>query len=198
MDRQLTAAERDAFSRDGVVHIRGAVDPALAQRMLGAVDRWIAGSSEGAPRGLGMDRRVYAHDDEFRSFVFESGLAAIAGDALDSEQVRIYFDQIFVKGAETARVFPWHQDHPYWPIRGTQVCSTWVALTAATVEASALEFVAGSHRSGTTYRPVFGDGSASVEDLNRIWDGLGDYVMSFEDEILPFEDEPERCSASPA
>ena len=138
-----------------------------------------------------MDRHLYPTHPEFRAFVFEAGLAGLAADATGSEQIRAYFDQIFVKEAGTPRVFAWHQDHPYWPIGGTQVLSTWVALTAATVESSSLEFVRGSHLWGKTYRPYF-DPSLSREDINRIWDGFGDHVMSLDERIVAFEEQPDR------
>jgi ectoine hydroxylase-related dioxygenase (phytanoyl-CoA dioxygenase family) len=189
---RMSDEDRARFRADGVIKVSGAVPPETAARMLAAVDRVLI--SPGAAGGTGMDRHLHPHDEEFRAFLYETELASLAAQAMGSEAVRIYFDQIFVKEPETARVFHWHQDHPYWPIRGTQVASTWVALTAATVEASALEFVRGSHLWGRTYRPSpeGPGGTIDVEAMNRIWDNFGDLAATYVDEIEAFEDHPDR------
>lgn len=192
--RDLTAEEKEAFRRDGVVLIKGAVSPEMTQKMLDAVDRLIATplpGMEGVPRGTGMDRHLFADNDDFKEFVFDTSLAKFAAQATDSETVRIYFDQIFTKEANSTGVFSWHQDHPYWPIAGTQVVSTWVALTPATVEGSALEFVKGSNKWDKTYQPVAGEVTDQAL-MNTFWDGFGDLAVSYPDVIIPFEDYPER------
>ena len=190
--RDLTDDEQADFDRDGVVHLRAAVDVSWVERMAAAVDRILATPlpTPGPPRGGGMDRHLYRDDPEFAEFVSGTPLARLAAQATGSEQVRIYFDQIFVKEAGTDSEFRWHQDHPYWPIGGDQVVSTWVALTRSTVEGSALEFVRGSHRWGRTFRPVAGD--ADRDQMNAIWDGFGDHAHSIPDEIIAFEDHPDR------
>lgn len=192
MSRQLTADEKATFDRDGVVHLPGAIEGRWIQPMIDAADRIVATPRDGlAPAVLagGMARHLYAADDEFRTFAFESGLAPLAAQATGSDTIRLYFDQIFIKPAGSSSEFVWHQDHPYWPIGGTQVVSTWLALTAATAATSALEFVAGSHRWGATYRPVGGDGSR--EHMNRMWNGFGDLAYSIPDEITDFENHPD-------
>ncbi len=192
--RELTADEKATFDRDGVVLIKGAVETEMVCRMLAAVDRLIETpipGMEDVKRGTGMDRHLFADHDDFREFVFGTPLARLAAQATDSQAVRIYFDQIFVKEANAPGVFSWHQDHPYWPIGGTQVVSTWVALTPATVEASALEFVKGSNTWGKTYQPVTGE-VTDRELMNTLWDGFGDLAVSYPDVIIPFEDHPDR------
>lgn len=188
--RTLTPSEIETFRRDGIVKVAGAVPPELAAEMLAAVDRVLAAPE--ATGLFGMDRRVCARDEQFASFLYRSGLAALAAQAMGSETIRIYFDQLFVKEPNTEdKVFHWHQDHPFWPIRGEQVASTWVALTAATVQASALEFVRGSHRWGKDYRPFLGEG-VGFEQMNQLWDGFGDHAASLTDIIDDFELHPER------
>lgn len=190
--RELTAAEKSNFDRVGVVHLPAAVDDRWVQPMIEAAERVVAMPAHGlsaAARAAGMTRHIYAADEDFREFAFESGLAALAAQATASNAIRIYFDQVFIKPAGTESEFVWHQDHPYWPIGGTQVVSTWLALTTATAATSALEFVAGSHRWETTYRPVGADGSR--EAMNRMWDGFGDLAHSIPEEIVDFENHPD-------
>jgi ectoine hydroxylase-related dioxygenase (phytanoyl-CoA dioxygenase family) len=188
MTRTLTATERTTFEQDGVVHLPAAIGPAWVEEMTAAVNRQLA--SPGAS-GTGMDRHLYPYDPEFRSFVFDTGLARLAADAMGSDTIRIYFDQIFVKDGRDDRPFAWHQDHPFWPIRGTKVASTWVALTSSTVEGSSLEFVKGSHRWGIDYRPFIKPGQ-TVEELNELWPDFGTHVMGYSNEIEAFEEHPER------
>ncbi len=190
--RSLTDDEIEAFRRDGVVHIPGAFPADLVPRAIAAVDDELRHRyGDGVRASTGMTRRLYRDNEEFRCFAFESGLAGLAAQATGSETIRLYFEQVFVKDPGAADVFHWHQDNPFWPISGTQVCSTWVALTGASVESSALEFVRGSHAWGITYRPYFG-GPTEVEKLDRIWPNFGSYVASFPDEVEVFEDHPER------
>jgi ectoine hydroxylase-related dioxygenase (phytanoyl-CoA dioxygenase family) len=106
-------------------------------------------------------RYMWRHNADVRAFALEAGLGGIAGQAMRATEVRFYFDHLFIKEPETDQPTPWHQDLPYWPFSGQQVCSAWVALTANDVDSSALEFVRGSHLSGKRYRPtVFIDDKA--------------------------------------
>jgi ectoine hydroxylase-related dioxygenase (phytanoyl-CoA dioxygenase family) len=192
MDRRLSDEDLARFGADGVIKVAGAVTPDMAERMLAAVDRVLA--TPGAAGGTGMDRHLHPHDPEFASFVHGTDLAALAAQATGSEAIRIYFDQIFVKEPEIDRYFHWHQDHPYWPIRGTQVASTWVALTRATVASSALEFVKGSHLWGKSFRPsISAPGETiDVDAMNKLWSGFGDLAVSYDDSIENFEDHTDR------
>ncbi len=176
----LTPDQRSAYARDGVVHLRGAVDPQWIEPMIAGVDR-----VTDPTKPYGLTQRMYAADQDFRRFAFEAGLAQLVGDATNSGAIRIYFDQVFVKEAGTDSEFAWHQDHPYWPIGGTQVASTWLALTAATAETSALEFIKGSHLWGKTYRPT-----GSRSELNALWDGFGDMAHALTDTVIDFENHP--------
>ncbi|MGF1595516.1 MAG: phytanoyl-CoA dioxygenase family protein [Acidimicrobiales bacterium] len=191
--RILTPEELADFRRDGVVHVRRAVDDELVLRIAAAIDR-IASQPpgpDGRRRGTGLDRHLCATDDEFRALCTVTGLAAVAAQATGSETIRIYFDQIFIKPANSPDAeFAWHQDAPYWPIGGTQVVSTWLSLTANNADSSALEFVRGSHTWDTVYRPASADGTR--ETMNKMWDGFGDLAHSIPDEIIAFEDHPDR------
>jgi ectoine hydroxylase-related dioxygenase (phytanoyl-CoA dioxygenase family) len=191
--RALTPTEKSHFDRDGVVHVPAAVEDRWIRPMINAADRVAAAPAHGVSVEAwagGLARHLYTSDDDFREFVFDAGLATLAAQATESETIRIYFDQIFIKPAKSESEFVWHQDHPYWPIGGTQVVSTWLALTSATAATSALEFVAGSHLWGATYRPIAADGSRAM--MNEMWNGFGDLAHSIPEEIIDFENHPEN------
>ena len=90
---------------------------------------------------------------EIGSYIRQTALAKLAAQAMQSNTARFYFDHMIVKEPQTIAPTPWHQDVPYWPFLGKQICSIWVALTESTVAESAMEFVAGSHLDGNYYRP---------------------------------------------
>lgn len=185
-DRDLSAREIEGFRREGVVHAKACVDETWIERMLGACDRqlakpgaWVQDTNPGSNSGRFMhDRYLWPTDPEFRAFAFESGVAKLAAQAMRSRTARLYFDHVFVKEPSTSEEFFWHQDLPYWPFKGTQICSVWLALTDADLESSALEFVRGSHTWGKWYKPVIPGG----EDAD-----LGEWIgTSYEEEIPDF------------
>jgi ectoine hydroxylase-related dioxygenase (phytanoyl-CoA dioxygenase family) len=73
---------------------------------------------------------------------------------MDSGSADFFYDQLFVKEPGTAHPTPWHQDQPYWPVKGWQIASVWIALDPTDRSNGAVEFIAGSHRWGVNYRPT--------------------------------------------
>lgn len=157
----MTEQEITDFRTDGVAFLRAAVEPVWVERLLAVVDQclqrpgnWANDGNPGADRDrMFTQRYMWQHDDTIRDYIFHSGCAALAGQAMGCERVRFYFDHLLVKEPETSAATPWHQDIPYWPFKGSQVCSIWLALTETTVAESAMEFVRGSHLDGNYYRP---------------------------------------------
>lgn len=190
------------FRRCGVIHIPGAVDGETITRMIEAVEAAIAapsrfGGNITSPDRPGMffqDRYLFPTNPVFRSFLYETPLAALAAMATGSSTIRAFFDHIFVKDAGTEDNFVWHQDRPYWAVDGTQICSTWLALTAADASSSALEFVAGSHRWDRTFRPEYPalEGRPPDEVEAALWHGVADHIRSFDDVCPAFEEYPDR------
>jgi len=145
------------YERDGVVCLRGLFDAAWVERLRAAVERRMAEARARAIRPGShhsfMELFIWQVDPEFRAFVFESPAAAIAARMMDSKNVRFYFDQLFIKEPGMLSPSPWHHDQPFWPVKGTQVCSIWLALDPVTKASSGLEYVAGSHRWGKRFAP---------------------------------------------
>ncbi|MEL0316176.1 MAG: phytanoyl-CoA dioxygenase family protein, partial [Halieaceae bacterium] len=113
-----------------------------------------AGASENR---LFTDRYLWRHNDVIHRFVHDSGCARLAAQAMGSNSARFYFDHLLIKKVNTPTITPWHQDAPYWPFRGKQIASIWLALTPVTVEGSGMEFIRGSHLDDVYYLPeVFG------------------------------------------
>lgn len=158
--RDVTEGEIATYDRDGVVCLRGLFDGAWIDRLRGAVDRNIAQpgplvleyTKEGDPGRYHGDMFMWTWDDDFRAFVFDSPAPAIAARLLGTTRVHFFYDHLLVKEPGTRERTPFHQDLPYWPVQGWQVCSLWLALDPVTGESGAVEYVKGSHRWGKRFR----------------------------------------------
>jgi ectoine hydroxylase-related dioxygenase (phytanoyl-CoA dioxygenase family) len=96
---------------------------------------------------------------EYRNFIFNSPAAEIAAELMDSEQVQLFHEHVLVKEAQTGIPTPWHHDAPYYCVDGPKTVSLWIPLDEVPRETT-LEFIAGSHLWGKSYRPQRFDGSA--------------------------------------
>ena len=161
------------FESDGVVCLRGVFDA-----------HWLDIIETGMEQNFknpGRFAHYYARDDagktylndvaswqripEYRRYVFESPAAEIAARLMRSSKVNIFYDSAFYRTAGTSAPTPWHQDVPYWCIRGTQVCSVWSPVDPVPRH-SALDFIRGSHKwEEVFYRPSFfsGEGTHTFE-----------------------------------
>ena len=164
--RAIDRTEVDAYANDGVVLLRGLFDEAWIDLLRDGVDRCIA---DPGPRAVIGDRSragfFFGDQDlwwrfgEFSRFVRQSPAARIAGELMSANRVNFFFDQVIVKEPGTEQRTPWHQDQPYWAVRGRQVCALWLALDPVARE-NCVQFVAGSHLWGVEYNPQhFADGS---------------------------------------
>ena len=171
VEQRITPEDIANFQSDGVVVVRQAASAAWVERMRQMAARQMAAPGRFAndqPQDDGQgrlftDRYLWRDNDDIRAFAFESGVAALVGQLMQSRYARLYFDHLLVKEPNTLAPTPWHQDVPYWPFSGRKIASAWVALSDATVQGSAMEFVRGSHLDGNVYAPaVFGDAAKSA------------------------------------
>ena len=158
--------DRDAFERDGVVCLRGVIPPEEARHMLDVSLDFMnsgrgrvreAAREEGKPGRFFSAAYMSATEPPFRAFAERSALPAVASQLMASPAVRFYYDQLFIKEPGTAAPTPWHNDLPFWPFRGNDLVSLWVALTPVNRQSSGLDYVAGSHRWGTMFQAVTPD-----------------------------------------
>ena len=105
---------------------------------------------------------------EYRDFIFNSPAAAVGAELMESDRVQLFHEHVLVKEAQTGVPTPWHQDAPYYCVDGPKTLSLWIPLDEVPRETT-LEFIAGSHLWGKSYRPQRFDGSALNEN-----DGLED------------------------
>lgn len=148
--RAVTPEDREIYQREGAVCLRQVFDPEWIE-MLRPIGKRISVDSEDfgllpAMPGRYMSRTVA----EFRSFIFDSPMAEVAGQVIGSEKVRFFFDEIFAKPPRSESKTIWHVDRMGWPVTGMMVPSLWVPLGPVKAENS-LEFIVGSHTQDVPY-----------------------------------------------
>lgn len=171
MTRQRLVSEEQklAFARDGVVCLRQAIDGDMVERLRAAVDNLIANPGEfkadqTGTEGFNRDLFNWRREPAIRMLSHDTDLPHLVRDLADAETIRLFYDFMLVKEPGTAVPTPWHQDYPYYPIQGTTVCSTWVALDKVDLSNGAVEFIRGSHLWDRKFNPK---SFASGEDEAR-------------------------------
>jgi ectoine hydroxylase-related dioxygenase (phytanoyl-CoA dioxygenase family) len=178
------------FEEDGAICLRGLFDGRWVERMRSAVEGYLDGASKFA-----VDWVLWPTDSEMRAFAFESPAAQIAQQLMGSQSVRLFFDQIFVKEPGAEAPTPWHHDQPFWPVRGRQICSIWLALDSVSRESSGLEYVKGSHRWGREFRPAaFSEKNKDLFEEARHGEPIPDFdALRDQYEFLSWDMEPGDC-----
>lgn len=177
--REITEEEIEAYECDGVVLLKEIIDADWVAFAAETVDDLYANPGPNARRW-----RVNSTHSEFyeeaelserstavREFVLDSPVAEIAARVMRSETATCIYDQIFIKEPGHIKGTDWHQDLPYFPADGNQLCVVWMTLDRVEKENS-LEFVRGSHRCGRLYH--FSSPGHGEIDLPRVPDVYAD------------------------
>ena len=172
--RNLSPEELERFATERVIHVSGVLPEEWIRKIGAAVD---AQTSAGGLQS--MVANSWFTDPAMHEIAMDCPTAWLAQQALDAltpeddpsprgnaKPVRFFYDQAFVKhpaspgqGRDADRDgdlgnTPWHHDITFWPMRGEQVVSLWIALDRTNLENGGLEFVPGSSFFGDSYRAV--------------------------------------------
>jgi ectoine hydroxylase-related dioxygenase (phytanoyl-CoA dioxygenase family) len=170
----IDAATREAYRRDGVACLRGALDAAALREALAAYEWSLANPSPSANTYAGGDGKFYQDLANRRAWpayariVTESPAADLVAALWGTPDVWFMYEQVFLKEGGDTRRTPWHQDSSYLPIDGDEIAVMWISFDPVALEHS-LEFVRGSQH-GPLYdgsrfdpaddtAPLYGDGS---------------------------------------
>ena len=169
--RAVTHDEIEAFRVDGVVCLRGVLDPEVVMAMAADVDAALDGVETAdmsalaealEPTGAASDRPTggfrsgvdhWRTRGAFREFALDTAVPAVVGALLGSSRVRLYEDSVLAKEPGAVHRTVWHQDLGSFNLDGEQLVTTWVPLDLATSDSGAMRFVRGSHRWGQVFRP---------------------------------------------
>ena len=171
----LSDNDIQTFNRDGAIVLRNQLSSAWLQRIEEAIERDIAKpapffhgyvATGGSGRFHG-NLRIWETDPDFREFCLHSNLPELAANILGCDRINLLYDQLFVKEPSTPNTTRWHNDQPYWPIRGRDVVSFWMSPDGVSKDSGSLEFISGSHKWGMMFQPErFGD-TAAHDDYER-------------------------------
>ncbi len=156
---------RETFARDGAAVVRGFVGSAWLELLAEAAEeiRRNVKSGSAPPDGnpaVSLSQKgdtVYCENgwtfnDRLKRFAFESGVARLAAEAMDSREARLFETLSIYKEQGCDTPTDWHQDFPQHGMEGEQACSIWLSLESVTEQSGALRFVPGSHK-GPWYTP---------------------------------------------
>jgi hypothetical protein len=148
----LSAGERAAYARDGIVVPRARLGDTALGRLREALDRLLAENPDRRPEQL-----VNAHlrrgpegirgSDVFLAVARDPALADLVADVLGPDVI-LWGCQVFCKPGGDGMEVPWHQDGHYWPIRPLATATAWIALDDSTVDNGCMRVIPGSHRRG--------------------------------------------------
>lgn len=154
-------------------------------------------SAQGVSGRFHDDQFLWFRHEAFRQFVTRSGAANIAAQAMGSSSAHIFYDQLLVKEPGTTTPTPWHNDTSYWQLKGSQICSVWVALDVVPAE-SGVGYIKGSHKWRLLHRVTNFSGDAHsdrnvYDEADSDFDNLPDVeagISRGEFELLKWDMEP--------
>ena len=147
----VSAEQIETYRRDGVVVIRNMIDAEWVRTMQAAIAQVVAtpnafgmlGPSHGAMTSV---CHMWRRPGAFRDYVFNSPIAAVTGQVIGADTIRMYHDHLFVKPPNSPKIMPWHCDETAWPVKGEMAPNIWTAFSPVNAENGRIEFVAGYHR----------------------------------------------------
>ena len=91
--------------------------------------------------------------EEYKDFIFNSGIAKIASLLMKSQKVNLFHEHVLIKEPGSTKRTPWHQDQPYYCVDGKDNCSFWIPLDKIIKEVCP-QFVKFSHTWNKKYLPT--------------------------------------------
>ena len=151
---KLSEDQLNSYKKDGVIFVKNAISDLWLNKLADGIEesikyksltgKIISGKDNG---GFSGDIDLWYKQDVFYDFFLNSPCSEYAEKVLNSQVVRHFYDQTFVKPAGCHLATPWHHDITFWPVdlKKNNICSIWITLDQVTKETSGLEFIKGSH-----------------------------------------------------
>jgi len=165
-----------AFNRDGAVLLKSIIADPVLTRLRASSDAAMSQSDNYFRR-----QRVWEYDDACREYCLDSKASQLASEFLNSVKVNLLYDQVFAKQPH-ALATPWHNDQPYWPVRGGPVLTVWLALDPIKFNSGPLEFIAGSHNWNRWFQPFVTKNDGSPDSFYEETDENFEPLPDFESE----------------
>ena len=91
--------------------------------------------------------------DEYKNFIYNSNIAKIAKELMNSNKVNLFHEHVLIKEIGSKKKTPFHQDQSYYCVNGKDNCSIWIPLDKITKNTSP-EFLVGSHLWNKQFLPT--------------------------------------------
>lgn len=156
---KATSAQIADYDDDGAVLLKNAIGKTWQNLLRKAIEVELVRKER-----FFSYRHVWRSNPDFKRMCFDSPAPQIAADIMRTDKVNLLYDQMFVKEPGTGSATGWHNDQPYWPVRGWPVMTLWIALDPVTRENGPVEFIRGSHKWDRWFQPFSADehGGAST------------------------------------
>ncbi len=168
--RRLRPDDVRRFWRDGWLVVEDLAPPDAVARLGSRADAIARGEVAGLdPDRVQKEQRVRAgevtaaapelevrklywlagRDPVLEGHVRHPAIVDAVADLLDTDDLKLYADQLFMKPPAIGAAQPWHQDsRSFADIFPMDLVTAWTAIDDATLDNGCLEFVSGSHRWG--------------------------------------------------
>ena len=166
----LTAAQISRFRENGFLVVEDLLSPEEIATLAARTDLIAAGDAPHIPAtSIQLEpvfrsgeravedqvlsvRKLYdvaVHDEVMWEHATNRKIVDIIAALLDTEDIKMYGDQLFMKASRTGSAQPWHQDSASWrDIFPMDLVTAWTAIDAATLENGCLHFAPGTQRWG--------------------------------------------------
>lgn len=190
--RILTAEQVDSFWRNGWLAVEDLLSPDDVARLGDRADQIARGETDADPQRVQAEklvregeataaapelevRKLYwlvGQDHVLQTHARHPAIVDVIADLLDSDDLKLYADQLFMKPPAIGAAQPWHQDSKsFIDIYPMDLVTAWAAIDDSTLDNGCLEFVSGSHLWGVLsndqmeeHRALIGRDSAYLPD----------------------------------
>jgi len=160
-----TPEQRTFYKENGYLLVEGLLSPqeaqtlrqechALAERLAARKDidaTW--GSARQGVMTAEKTQLLHCHDVQFYSAAFNRLLAderftSLAAELMETPNVQLHHNKMFIKPPEKGSPFPMHQDYPFFPHERHSMIAAVFHFDDAPLEKGCLRVVSGSHKLG--------------------------------------------------
>ncbi|MEZ5815694.1 MAG: phytanoyl-CoA dioxygenase family protein [Hyphomicrobiaceae bacterium] len=152
MPKVLTAAEVEAYNRDGYHFPIDVLSPAEVAEARGALEAYERTS--GGPISGAMRHRSHVLFTWVNDLVRHPKILDAVEDVF-GPNILCWNTSFFVKEARDPGFVSWHQDATYWGLSSPDVMTVWLALSPANTVSGCMKFIAGTHQMQVAHADTF-------------------------------------------
>jgi len=150
MPKKLSAAQVEAYARDGFLSPNLALEPeeaAACLRRLESFEQTVGGPLTSEQTDARYRSRTHVLLSWVHALTRHPAILDTVEDLIGPD-ILVYTSTWFIKEPESAAIAAWHQDATYFGLRPYVHVTAWLALTDATAENGCMEFLPESHHGG--------------------------------------------------